>query len=188
MSVLLNSGAPAVAAMQQLQEPMAGFALTIMGDPVLKEPARDVTSIADLPYMLIPDMKRILAREKGLGLAAQQVGSTWRVALLKLSGQLMVAINLRIIDRSAEMHTSKREGCLSVQGNGEYFRVDVQRHARVTIEYRGEDFAMHTLELEGLDAVIAQHEADHLDGKCIVDGLCRQQRRRAEQLVRRHRS
>jgi peptide deformylase len=134
-------------------------------------------------------MKRILAEERGLGLAAQQVGSVWRVALLCLTDgafspkTTVVAINPRIVARSKKTVLSIGEGCLSVQARGRYFRTSVRRHEWVRLAYLDEGGNEHSVRLEGMDAVIAQHECDHLDGKCIVDGVSRQQRRRAERLV-----
>ena len=163
---------------------MSAFQLRFLGDPILKTPALDdVGGPEDLPPGLLPAMRRVLEEQKGLGLAAQQVGSTARVALMKLNGQVVEAINLKVLEYSPEKILSRREGCLSVQGKGRYFRTNVSRHAWVWVSYRDTAWQEHTLRLDGMAAILAQHEADHLDGRCIVDGLPRQQRRLAERIV-----
>lgn len=168
----------------------AGFRLRFLGDPVLKRAAEDVRPDSAIRE-LVREMKRILAQERGLGLAAQQIGSVWRVALLCLSDgsfapkTTVVAINPRIVARSKKTVLSIGEGCLSVQAAGRFFRTSVRRNEWVRLAYLDEAGTEHSVRLEGMDAIIAQHECDHLDGKCIVDGLSRQQRRQAERLVSR---
>lgn len=162
------------------------YRLRYWGDPVLKEVAQPVASLDDLPPGLLDAMKRVLREQKGLGLAAQQVGSTARVALMVLDrdqANPVVAINLRILDRAPGEVISVNEGCLSVQGKRGTFRTSVRRSAWVLVEYMDEHGEVRERLLEGLNGTVAQHEADHLDGKCIVDGLPRQQRRQAERMV-----
>lgn len=164
------------------------YRLRFLGDPVLKLAADDVRPDTDVRD-LVREMKRILGEEQGLGLSAQQVGSVWRVALMRLRDgsfsqqKPVVAINLRITARSKKTELHVGEGCLSVQARGRFFRTSVHRHTWVRVTYLDEDRKEHSVRLEAMDAIIAQHECDHLDGKCIVDGLSRQQRRQAERLV-----
>lgn len=146
------------------------FTFRSFPDPVLKQPTVAVEPGADL-YKLIRAMKRILAEQRGLGLAAQQVGSLHRVAIMTLAGQQVVAINLEVLDRSKMTTLSTHEGCLSVRINGRLFRMNVRRSRGVLVRWLDEDWQEHTRRLGGLDAIVAQHEAEHLDGKCIVDRL-----------------
>jgi len=99
-------------------------------------------------------MKRILAEQRGLGLAAQQVGSLHRVALLTLSGQLTVAINLEIIERSKMTVLSTHEGCLSVRPKGKLFRMNVRRSRQVMARWEDESRYTHARRLGGLDAIV----------------------------------
>lgn len=170
---------------------MKKFELRYMGDPVLSIPGKHVESLDDIPSGLIDGMRRVLAQHRGYGIAAQQVGSTARVALCDFSGNerpsprdLEVAINLTITDRSAETFVHTGEGCLSVQSqSGRYFRSSIRRHVWVRVAYRNENWELQERALDGLAAVVAQHEVDHLHGTCIVDSLSRQQRRMAERIV-----
>jgi peptide deformylase len=58
-----------------------------------------------------------------------------------------------------------QEGCLSLGP----LRLPVERAARVTVEARDEKGDPVSLELEGTDARVVQHELDHLDGTLIID-------------------
>lgn len=155
------------------------YQLRSYGDPILSTPARDVESPLRVPSGLISRMKEVIAEHRAVGLAAQQVGSDARVAII----DGLVTLNLRITDRSEEMVDSISEGCLSVMRDGVYFRTNVRRHEWVTVEYMDLEGEIHRRSLNEFSAKIAQHEHDHLEGRCILDGLPRQQRRQAERVV-----
>lgn len=173
-------------------------------DQCLKEPCVPVLPTTLLDDDLIPRMKEILEQHRGLGLAAQQVGSCWAVALMRLTtfgiddirssfskpldDQLprfvIVTINPRIVKKSPEMSVHIGEGCLSAQSSdGVSFRTSVRRHQWVVMEWQNEQRETRKRKFIGLDAVIIQHELDHLAGKCIVDGLERPQRRQLHRLL-----
>lgn len=143
-------------------------------DPVLKQPSVVVEPGADI-HKLIRAMKRILAEQRGLGLAAQQVGSLHRVALVTWSSIQLAAINLEILEHSKMTVRSTDEGCLSVRVQGRLFRMNVRRSRQVLVRWEDENRQEHTRRLGGLDAIVAQHESDHLDGQCIIDRLDAQQ-------------
>lgn len=155
-----------------------------LGDPILKMRAVPVAPDVDVSE-LIARMRFQVKIHDGLGLAAQQVGSTHRVSVMRLKDlenpakwREVVAINLEILERSPEQQTSKDEGCLSAQSaNGAYFRRDMQRSVWVVIRYEDEARTVHTERLTNFDAVIAQHEHDHLEGRCIADGTTREERK-----------
>jgi peptide deformylase len=149
------------------------------GDPILRQPTVRVAADKDVSG-LVAELKRVLAEQRGLGLAAQQVGGTDRVAVMTLGGVLHVAINLEIVHRSKANVLSAHEGCLSVRTNGRLFRMNVKRSARVLAEWEDENRQKHCQWLGGLNAIVAQHEAEHLDGRCIVDRLTPKQLERLQ--------
>ena len=178
----------AVADARESGDPSQAFTLRLLGDPILKQPATRVAALADVAPGLIAALTRECEKFRGLGMSAQQVGSTQRVciAMLRKPGrpknerERVTMLNPRITQRSAEMVLHTAEGCLSVPG----FRTSVRRHASITVAFEDTiDFATHTVRLNGTDAQILQHEIDHLDGRCIADGVSRPQRRQAERLV-----
>jgi peptide deformylase len=168
----------------------ATFYMRYLGDVELTQPTKRLVDVTDIPYGLIDAMRHANghAWAEGLGLSANQVGASLRLAIAMFTdpaGQPtrknptprreVLLINPRIIDASPET-TIMVEGCLSVPN----FRANLKRHTWVVLEYRDEGFQRQQLRVEGMDAQIVQHEIDHLDGKLITDGLSRQQRRQAE--------
>lgn len=80
-----------------------------------------------------------------------------------------VMINPVIISKSKEKFIFD-EACLSVPGqNG-----DVFRHRTIKVQYQTADGKTHTKKLSNMNAVIVQHEIDHLDGVLFVDKLAAQ--------------
>jgi peptide deformylase len=165
----------------------AALEFQFLGSPLLSQPTRDVT-LEELTYVrdeLVPQMRALhdSAWTKGLGLAANQAGSNLRVAIVGLdNGKRWVTfINPVITKRSPYVVTKQKEGCLSVPN----FRADVKRHVWVNVAWRDEKWIEHQQRFLGLDAQILQHEVDHLNGKsCIMDGLLKPDRKKAESEVR----
>jgi peptide deformylase len=76
---------------------------------------------------------------------------------------LLILVNPRIEIREGER--MGREGCLSVPD----FTGDVRRAARVRLQAWGREGEPRTWWLEAFEAVVAQHEVDHLDGLLFLD-------------------
>ncbi len=141
-------------------------------DPLLKRPTRPVERVDERVAQLIEAMIRTMRHHpRCVGLAAPQVGSNLRVAVMdatghpkaKASQSLIVLINPSIL--AAEGTVFQREGCLSVPE----FTADIRRSARVRIKALDQSEAPHEFWLEGFEAIIAQHEIDHLDGTLFLD-------------------
>jgi peptide deformylase len=119
---------------------------------------------------LAPRMFEAMYRAPGIGLAAPQVGSPLRFAVVDLMPDdkraPIVLVNPEIIAASQEQST-REEGCLSLPG----MYADVTRPAWVTVRYQDENGVRHELEADGLLAACLQHEIDHLDGVLFVDHL-----------------
>ena len=106
-----------------------------------------------------------------VGLAAPQVGSSLRLAVADAthhphaatSHGLTVLINPQIT--AYDMPVVQREGCLSIPD----LTANVRRAARVRLKAFDQFGAAREWWLEGFEAVIAQHEVDHLDGKLFLD-------------------
>jgi peptide deformylase len=140
------------------------------GDDTLQQAARPVESITPEIERLVDDMIETMYAAPGIGLAATQVGVSWRIFVVDLSlgrdpSELIIMINPEFVER--EGMQLEEEGCLSLPG----FNATVVRPARVVV--RGLDRAgeMRQLEGTGLLARAFQHEMDHLDGTLFVDRL-----------------
>jgi len=141
-------------------------------DPLLKQPTRPVERIdgrvAKLIDQLIAAMR---SHARCVGLAAPQVGLDLRVAVMDATNHpkaatthgLIVLVNPQIL--ATEGFLLQREGCLSIPD----FTANVRRAACVRVKAFDQFGSSHEWWLEGFEAVVAQHEVDHLDGKLFLD-------------------
>ncbi len=106
-----------------------------------------------------------------VGLAAPQVGSNMRVAVMdasrhpkaKTNHGLLVLVNPHF--ETTEGVVIQREGCLSIPD----FTANVRRAVRVHLIAQDQFGSVHDYWLERFEAIVAQHEVDHLDGKLFLD-------------------
>jgi peptide deformylase len=140
-------------------------------NPILKARTRPVTEAdADAVRALVPRMFAAMYRAPGIGLAAPQVGSGLRIAVVDLMPDdqraPIVLVNPLVVQASEELAT-REEGCLSLPGQ----YADITRPARVKVRFQDETGARREIEADGLLSVCLQHEIDHLDGVLFVDHL-----------------
>ncbi|MDX9720391.1 MAG: peptide deformylase [Myxococcota bacterium] len=114
-------------------------------------------------------LERSMYRYGGVGIAAPQVGLSLRAVCLRMGVQeqaarTVFALEPQILWRSASCREG-REGCLSVPGLSGI----VRRNEALRVLYLGLDGEHHELLVEGFDAVVWQHELDHLDGVLYLD-------------------
>ena len=151
-------------------------------DPALRMQAHEVTSFDDDLRRLVERMSALMQDANGVGLAATQVGVVRRVFVFTRTDdeEPTPVVNGTITQRAGELVTDE-EGCLSLQR----VLVPVERHERVTLGGQSLDGSPLHLELEGIDARIAQHELDHLDGVLILDRTTAESRKEALGILRR---
>jgi peptide deformylase len=116
----------------------------------------------------VADMGVTMEQADGIGLAAVQVNSTVRVAVIHrdVAGtpEHLVLFNPHITWHSWRAITDE-EGCLSVPG----VFGNVRRPSSVECSYVTLAGESKTLKARGLFARVIQHEVDHLDGVLFVD-------------------
>lgn len=162
---------------------MAGKALDIKiyGDPVLRRKAKHVKEVTKEVRSLVGRMWTAMYENKGIGLAAPQVGVTKKVIVVdtREEGEKYAVINPKIV-RSSEACEFGNEGCLSIPG----LDGDVLRPVNVVVE--GVDISGQpvTIEASGLLARVFQHEIDHLNGVLFVDRIPEEQRTKLERTLR----
>lgn len=145
-----------------------------MSRPVLHEPNDELRKKSEAisvdrittPEMklLIDELKETMGKEKGVGIAAPQIGVHDRVIIVENDGVLIAYINPEITERSFRM-VENEEGCLSVPGCWGV----VKRHRSVTVKAIIETGENVVLKAQGLLSIIFQHEIDHLDGILFID-------------------
>jgi len=147
------------------------LSILIAPHPSLKAKARAVgPGDADAVRALVPRMFETMYRAPGIGLAAPQVGTLLRLAVVDLMPrerrEPLLLINPRLVLRSTELAT-REEGCLSLPNQ----YADVTRPAEIRVQYEDLTGARQELHAEGLLAACLQHEIDHLDGVLFTDHL-----------------
>ena len=135
---------------------------------VLTKAAKPVAKIDDNIRQLVKKMTDIMLQNKGIGLAAPQVGVPLRLFIISLDGSrenIKVYINPTVTP-SGELEEME-EGCLSVPGV--YTKIRRYKKCRVTAtDLDGNEF---TEEAHGLYARCLQHERDHIEGMTIADRM-----------------
>lgn len=147
-------------------------------DPRLRKTAEPVETVDDETRALIDEMLITMYAAPGIGLAAPQIGVLKRIFVMDCASRdaaegepepapdPIACINPEIIWCSDEKHV-EREGCLSIPDQYE----DVERPARIKIRFLNREGAVQEMEWDGIRAVCAQHELDHLNGKLFIDYL-----------------
>ncbi len=139
--------------------------------PVLARKAREVTP-DELGTELLNhcmNMVETMVEAPGVGLAAPQVGDGRRIVVidsgLEEGGSgLMLMVNPTITARSRET-IPWRETCLSVPD----LEVEVQRARHITVSWLTPLGEPMVQDLHDFEAVIVQHELDHLIGTVLLD-------------------
>jgi peptide deformylase len=132
---------------------------------VLGKKAEPVAQIDENIRKLVEKMTGIMIDNRGIGLAAPQVGVPLRLFIISLDlsrDNVKVYINPRVTP--AGDLDEIEEGCLSVPG----IWTKIRRYKRATVtatDLEGREF---TEEAEGLYARCLQHEYDHIEGTTIV--------------------
>lgn len=141
------------------------------GDDILSKKCREVEKIDEKIKELGQDMLDTMYKNDGIGLAACQVGMLKRIIVYdikyieegaKKEGHIL--INPKITSRSKAM-IEVEEGCLSFPDIYE----NVLRHEKVTVEYTDIDGKKKKINAKEIEAVVIQHEIDHLDGIVFLD-------------------
>ena len=141
--------------------------IRIYGDSILRKEAQRVEELDATVQELIETMVAAMRENRGVGLAAPQVGSLSRVIVARAEGEddseIFCLINPRLL--AGESSQEGMEGCLSLPS----LRGEVPRANIVVVDGLTPAGDEVTIEAEGLLARVLQHEIDHLDGVLFVD-------------------
>jgi peptide deformylase len=144
-------------------------------DPRLTLPAQPVTAFDGALRELAADLLETLHAAPGIGMTAPHIGVALRVVVLDLDPVTgaKTYVNPEIIWASPDMIVHQ-EGSVSMPGVND----DIERHAKVRINYQDVDGKAQTEESQGLRAVCHQHEIDQLNGMFWIRRLSRLKRER----------
>lgn len=149
---------------------MSVLPIVMHPDPVLRAVCDAVGEGVDCA-VLAADMLETMYAAKGRGLAAPQVGKTLRMFVFDATWKEgdpapFVCID-PVITPVGDAVRSVEEQCLSIPDQP----VLIERPAQIEMTWRDADQRVHTRVFEGAEAVVIQHEADHLDGRLVLDYL-----------------
>jgi peptide deformylase len=157
---------------------MAPYSIRVVGDPVLRQRAAEVTSIDGRLAKLADDMIVTMYEAPGMGLAAPQVGVEKRLFVCDIGDGPRTVVNPEIVETDGEW--TYEEGCLSVPG----LSWEIIRPKRVHLV--GVDLAGNEVSIEAdeIEARCFQHELDHLDGVLLLERLDTDTRKAALRTIR----
>lgn len=141
--------------------------LVTKGHPALSEVSTPVNMSATYRHStlhVIELMWETVRKHGGVGLAANQIAITKRIIVINTKKTKLTVINPEIT-RTWNKTLQSHEGCLSFPG----LMSTMRRYRTVKLEGFSEEGNPISLKLTGLDAIVAQHEIDHLNGVTIDD-------------------
>jgi peptide deformylase len=123
-------------------------------------------------------MTLLMDEARGVGLAAPQLGVLRRILVYRKAEEepVVALVNPRVVSTGEEVEAAD-EGCLSL--GAATVVVEVERPTALKIEASSPEGEPISIEAEGLEARVIQHELDHLDGVLIIDRTTSEQRRAA---------
>jgi len=144
------------------------FMMHYIGDPTLRQKAKDVINFDARLRKTINRMIELMHEEEGIGLAGPQVGISERLLVVDISSiekseTPKAFINPEIMAMEGE--STIEEGCLSIPG----VREEVTRPEKITLVYQDETGQRKQDHFDGWMARVLQHEIDHLNGVLFVD-------------------
>lgn len=144
-------------------------ALTVLTcpNPELRIPSKPVSLEhlqAAKTQTFIDELIETMIVENGVGIAAPQVGVHERIIIVETPHGNQAYINPEITSRSVRM-VSSIEGCLSVPNAAG----TVKRNSSVKVTALNRHGQTVEIKANGLQAIIFQHEIDHLDGVLFID-------------------
>lgn len=138
--------------------------LVIYPNEILRKKTDNVPEINKEIKNLIKEMKKVMIKNSGVGLSANQVNKSLSIFIALANKKIYTFINPRII-RFIGKERIFEEGCLSLPK----IWGQVKRYPSLIIEYQDIFGKRKRLRAKGLLSHIIQHEIDHLNGILFID-------------------
>lgn len=132
-------------------------------NPILTKKSEEVQHNDRILYSLVSQMIEAMKKNRGIGLAAPQIGVSKKIIIVTEREENHAFVNPRIIKQSKEKERDE-EGCLSLPG----LFLKVLRSKQVEVAAQTIDGEEVRVKARGLGARIFQHEIDHIEGKLII--------------------
>jgi peptide deformylase len=144
--------------------------IRIYPDPILRKKAQSVEDIDAEVKDIADRMAQAMRANKGIGLAAPQIGVLSQIIVVSHENTWKALINPEIVEGEGE--SLMEEGCLSLPT----IEVPIKRMEKVFVKGRDLQGKEVSLELFGFPARVYQHEIDHLNGILIIHHISRLRR------------
>jgi peptide deformylase len=144
--------------------------LLIYPDPILRKKAQSVENIDGRVQDIADRMAKVMYANKGIGLAAPQMGVLRQIIIVGHENTWKALINPEILE--GEGDSLMEEGCLSLPT----IEVPVKRMEKVFVKGWNLQGKEVNLELFGFSGRVYQHEIDHLNGILIIHHISRLKR------------
>jgi len=141
--------------------------IRIYPDPILRKKVQSVENIDGKVKDIADRMAEVMHANKGIGLAAPQIGILSRILIADIGEGCKVLINPEIAGGEGE--SVMGEGCLSLPT----LEVPVKRREEVFVRGWNLEGKEVSLELFDFPARVYQHEIDHLNGILIIRHISR---------------
>ena len=149
-----------------------------IGHPILRKKTFEVEKkkIKSKSVMnIINDLVKVMRMFNGAGLAANQIFYNLRICVIEIKNNtryshlpnipLKILINPKIIVLNKKKTFESFEGCLSVPN----LRGKVKRYEEIRLDFYNEKAQYKSEIIKGFEAIVYQHEIDHLDGILFTD-------------------
>jgi len=117
------------------------------------------------PRYLAVSLIETMVQNRGIGLAANQVGLPYRVFVMGAQNVAFACFNPEILETEGE--ETVHEGCLSFPN----LLLPVKRPEHVVAEFLDRNANTCIIRFDGIDARCFLHELDHLNGVCFTDNI-----------------
>jgi peptide deformylase len=142
--------------------------------PALRQKARKVPRVDTSIVRLLDDLAETMYAAPGAGLAANQIGVTLRVCVVKGEDNQHYGLVNPVVVKGEGTQVGY-EGCLSLPG----WVGEVERHETVVVKGLNRKGKEVRIKSSGFTARAFQHEIDHLDGILTLDRATPAERRGA---------
>lgn len=132
-------------------------------NPIIRQKSEKIPKVTSEIKELLRNMSDTLHSQKGLGIAAPQVGKNIRAIVVEVDKKYEM-IN-PVIVKARKPTLSLNEGCLSIPNK----TGSVERYDEIRVEYINRLGSKKVLKATGMLSFCIQHEIDHLNGILFTD-------------------
>jgi peptide deformylase len=138
--------------------------IVLYPDPILRQQTKPIEINEDFDKVCAI-MFELMYANKGIGLAAPQVGLPYQLFVININGKECVFAN-PVLSIQGNRKIVHEEGCLSLPG----VKGLVERPRTIRIEYEDRK-GKKVNQFDGLFSRVIQHEVDHILGILFIDKL-----------------